>query len=126
MKQTWKPGTLIYPLPAILVSSGSSPDDYNMFTAAWVGTLCTNPPMCYVSIRPERHSYNLIKQNMEFTLNLTNKAMARATDWCGVRSGRDFDKWQETGLTPCPGVEVRSPYIEQSPHWGTPHVNLVT
>ncbi len=115
MKETWKPGTLIYPLPAILVSSGSTPDEYNVFTAAWVGTLCTNPPMCYVSIRPERHSYELIKRNMEFTLNLTNKAMAQATDWCGVRSGRDYNKWKKTGLTPQPGIEVRSPYIEESP-----------
>lgn len=115
MKESWKPGTLIYPLPAILVSCGSSSEDYNMFTAAWVGTLCTNPPMCYVSIRPERHSYGLIKENMEFTLNLTTKSMARATDWCGVRSGRDYDKWKETGLTPCPGEAVRAPYIEQSP-----------
>ena len=115
MKDTWKPGTLIYPLPAILVSSGSTPDDYNMFTAAWVGTLCTNPPMCYVSIRPERHSYELIKRNMEFTLNLTTVSMAQATDWSGVRSGKEYNKWKETGLTPCPGVEVRSPYIEESP-----------
>ncbi|MBQ6939045.1 MAG: flavin reductase family protein [Muribaculaceae bacterium] len=115
MKETWKPGTLIYPLPAILVSSGSTPDDYNMFTVAWVGTLCTNPPMCYVSIRPERHSYELIKRNMEFTLNLTTVSMAQATDWSGVRSGKDYNKWKETGLTPVPGVEVRSPYIEESP-----------
>ena len=100
MKETWKPGTLIYPLPAILVSSGSTPDDYNMFTAAWVGTLCTNPPMCYVSIRPERHSYELIKRNMEFTLNLTTVSMAQATDWSGVRSGKEYNKWKETGLTP--------------------------
>jgi flavin reductase (DIM6/NTAB) family NADH-FMN oxidoreductase RutF len=71
--------------------------------------------MCYVSIRPERHSYELIKQNMEFTLNLTTVSMARATDWCGVRSGSEYDKWKETGLTPCPGIEVRSPYIEESP-----------
>ena len=115
MKETWKPGTLIYPLPAILVSSGSSPDDYNMFTAAWVGTLCTNPPMCYVSIRPERHSYELIKQNMEFTLNLTTVSMARATDWCGVRSGSEYDKWKETGLTPIKGEKVACPSIEESP-----------
>lgn len=115
MKETWKPGTLIYPLPAILVSSGSSPADYNLFTAAWVGTICTNPPMCYVSIRPERHSYGLIKENMEFTLNLTNKAMAHATDWCGVRSGSEYNKWDEVKLTPKPGVEVRAPYVEESP-----------
>lgn len=115
MKQNWKPGTLIYPLPAVLVSCGASPDEYNLFTASWVGTLCTNPPMCYVSIRPERHSYGIIRRNMEFTLNLTTTDMARATDWCGVRSGRDYDKWKESRLTPHAGVEVRSPYVEESP-----------
>ncbi len=114
-KENWKPGTLIYPLPAVLVSSGSSPEDYNLFTAAWVGTICSNPPMCYVSIRPERHSYELIKRNMEYTLNLTTESMARATDWCGVRSGRDYNKWEECGLTPHKGVEVQSPYIVESP-----------
>ena len=86
MKQNWKPGTLIYPLPAVLVSCGASPDEYNLFTASWVGTLCTNPPMCYVSIRPERHSYGIIRRNMEFTLNLTTTDMARATDWYGERT----------------------------------------
>ena len=115
MKQNWKPGTLIYPLLAVLVSCGASPDESNLFTASWVGTLCTNPPMCYVSIRPERHSYGIIRRNMEFTLNLTTTDMARATDWCGVRSGRDYDKWKESRLTPHAGVEVRSPYVEESP-----------
>ena len=108
MKQNWKPGTLVYPLPAVLVSCGSSPEDYNVFTASWVGTVCTNPPMCYVSIRPERYSHGIIKRNMEFTLNLTTEALARATDWCGVRSGRDYDKFKEMGLTPVQGVKVAS------------------
>ncbi len=115
MKVNWKPGTLIYPLPAVLVSCGSNPEEYNMMTAAWVGTICTNPPMCYVSIRPERHSHAIIKRNMEFTLNLTTTAMARATDWCGVRSGSDYDKWKECALTPQAGVAVSAPYIEESP-----------
>lgn len=115
MKQNWKPGTLIYPLPAVLVSCGATPDEYNLFTASWVGTLCTNPPVCYVSIRPERYSHDIIRRNMEFTLNLTTTNMARATDWCGVRSGRDYDKWKESRLTPHAGVEVRSPYVEESP-----------
>lgn len=100
MKEDWKPGTLIYPLPAVLVSCGSTPEEYNILTVAWTGTLCTNPPMCYISIRPERHSYDIIRRNMEFVINLTTKDMARATDWCGVRSGRDYNKFKEMHLTP--------------------------
>ena len=88
MKEDWKPGTMIYPLPAVLVSCGSTPEEYNILTIAWTGTICTNPPMCYISVRPERHSYDIIKRNMEFVINLTTKDMARATDWCGVRSGK--------------------------------------
>ncbi len=115
MKQNWKPGTLIYPLPALLVSCGASPEEYNVFTASWSGTICTNPPMCYVSIRPERHSHGIIKRNMEFTLNLTTEELARATDWCGVRSGRDYDKFKEMGITPIKGEKVSSPYIAEAP-----------
>lgn len=115
MKQNWKPGTLIYPLPAVIVSCGDSPQNYNMLTVAWTGTICTDPAMCYISVRPSRHSYELIKSSMEFTINLTTESMARATDWVGVRSGKDFDKWKETGLTPIAGQKVSSPYIEESP-----------
>jgi len=114
MKEQWKPGTMIYPLPAVLVSCGTM-DRSNLITVAWTGTLCTNPAMCYISVRPERHSYQMIKERMEFTINLTTEAMARATDWCGVRSGREFDKWQETGLTPESGVMVGCPHIAESP-----------
>ena len=114
-KVSWKPGTMIYPLPATLVTCGSSPEEWNMLTVAWLGTVCTNPAMCYISVRPERHSYPIIIKNMEFTINLTTQKMARATDWCGVRSGADFDKWKETGLTPIPGECVASPTIEESP-----------
>lgn len=114
-KQSWRPGTMIYPLPAILVSCGSSIDDSNLITIAWTGTICSDPAMCYISVRPERHSYELIRRQMEFTINLTTEAMARATDWCGVRSGRDYNKWKETGLTPGKGVKVCCPYIEESP-----------
>jgi len=96
---------MIYPLPAVLVSCGTM-EHSNILTVAWTGTLCTNPPMCYISVRPERHSYPLIRENMEFTINLTTSSMARATDWAGVRSGADYDKWEETGLTPEPGVKV--------------------
>ena len=115
MKESWKPGTMIYPLPAVLVTCGDTPEEWNMLTVAWTGTICTDPAMCYISVRPERASYPLIERCMEFTLNLTTKAMARATDWAGVRSGRDFDKWKETGLTPIPGEKVKSPTIDESP-----------
>ncbi|MEG1621850.1 MAG: flavin reductase family protein [Alistipes sp.] len=115
MKESWKPGTLIYPLPAVLVSCGETPEEYNMLTVSWTGTVCTNPPMCYVSIRPERHSYDIIRRTGEFVINLTTEELARATDWCGVRSGRDCDKFREMGLTPGQGVIVKAPIIEQSP-----------
>ncbi len=111
----WKPGTMIYPLPAVLVSCGTSEEDYNLITIAWTGTICTNPPMCYISVRPERHSYQLIKRDMEFVINLTTEDMAHATDWCGVRSGRDYRKFRETGLTPIPSAIVQAPSVEESP-----------
>ena len=115
MKEDWKPGTLIYPLPAVLVSCGSTPEEYNLLTVAWTGTLCTNPPMCYISVRPERHSYDIIRRRMEFVINLTTTGMARATDWCGVRSGRDYNKFSEMGLTPGRCTVVSAPLIEESP-----------
>ncbi len=115
MKTDWKPGTMIYPLPAVLVSCGQTPDEYNLITVAWTGILCTNPPMCYIAVRPERHSYDILKRNMEFVINLTTEEMARATDWCGVRSGRDYDKFQTTGLTPGKCSVVSAPLVEESP-----------
>ncbi|MDE6637668.1 MAG: flavin reductase family protein [Muribaculaceae bacterium] len=115
MKLSWRPGTMIYPLPAVLVTCGVTPEEWNMITIAWVGTICSDPAMCYISVRPERHSYPLLIKNMEFTINLTTVDMARATDWAGVRSGRDYDKWKETGLHPVPGEMVKSPTIEESP-----------
>lgn len=113
-----RPGTMISPLPAIIVSCGSSIENSNLITVAWVGTICSDPAMCYISVRPSRHSYGLIKENMQFTLNLTTAEMAKATDWIGVKSGRDYDKWKETGLTPVAGVAVSCPHIAESP--GTP------
>ncbi len=115
MKESWKPGTMINPLPAVLVTCGDTPEKWNMITVAWTGTICTDPAMCYISVRPERASYPVIERTMEFTINLTTEEMARATDWAGVRSGRDYDKWKETGLTPIPGEKVKSPTIEESP-----------
>ena len=114
MKENWKPGTLIYPLPAVLVSCGATPDEYNLLTVAWTGTVCTNPPMCYISVRPERHSYDIIRRTGEFVINLTTEELARATDWCGVRSGRDHDKFRETGLTPVPATVVKAPVVAES------------
>lgn len=114
-KQLWKPGTMVNPVPAVLVTCGSSPEDWNVLTVAWTGTICTNPAMCYISVRKERHSHALIEKNMEFTINLTTEEIVNATDWCGVRSGRDTDKFKVTGLTPVPGELVKSPTLEQSP-----------
>lgn len=115
MKRSWRPGTMVYPLPAVIVTCGSSVEDSNMLTVAWTGTICSDPAMLYISVRPGRHSYPMIKEQMEFTVNLTTAAMAKVTDWVGVRSGKDYDKWRETGLTPKPGVAVRCPYIDESP-----------
>lgn len=114
-KISWRPGTMINPLPAVLVTVGEERSEWNMLTVAWTGTVCTNPPMCYISVRPERYSYDLLMKYMEFTINLTTVEMARAVDWAGVRSGRDYDKWKETGLTPIAGESVGSPTIEESP-----------
>lgn len=114
MKESWKPGTLVYPLPAVLVSCGTG-EESNLITVAWTGTVCTNPAMLYISVRPERHSYGLIKRHMEFTVNLTTAAMARATDFCGVRSGADVDKWAATGLHRYAGQCVSCPAVEESP-----------
>ena len=111
----WKPGTMIYPLPAALVSCGGSEEEYNMLTVAWVGTICTNPAMCYISVRPERHSYPIIEKNKAFVINLTTEEMAKATDLCGVKSGKDCNKWELTGFTPVVSDVVAAPYIKESP-----------
>ena len=115
MKQSWKPGTMIYPLPVVLISCGENEQEYNLFTVAWTGTVCTNPPMCYISVRPERHSYEIIKRTGEFVINLTTASLARATDWCGVRSGRDYDKFAEMGLTAEAAAVVKAPIVAESP-----------
>lgn len=115
MKENWKPGTLIYPLPVVLVSCGEREEEYNLVTVAWTGTVCTDPPMCYISLRRERHSYDIIRRTGEFVINLTTEELARATDWCGVKSGRDYDKFREMGLTPAPGVAVKAPVVVEAP-----------
>ncbi|HOO94150.1 MAG TPA: flavin reductase family protein [Proteiniphilum sp.] len=115
MKQDWKPGTMIYPLPAAMISCGSIPEEYNIITVSWVGTICSDPPMCYISVRPSRHSHEIIKRTGEYVINLTTEALARATDWCGVRSGRDFNKFEEMKLTAGKSKLVEAPLIEESP-----------
>lgn len=112
---SWKPGTMIYPLPAALISCGKNPEEYNIITISWLGTICSNPPMCYISIRRERNSYNIIKLNGEYVINLTNEALAYATDWCGVKSGRDFNKFDEMKLTPVISDVINAPYIKEAP-----------
>ena len=113
-KITWKGGTFVYPLPAVMVSCGDMKNS-NIITVAWTGIINTNPAMCYISVRPERFSHELIKKNGEFVINLTTKELARATDWCGVKSGRDFDKFKEMGLTKEKATIVKSPMIAESP-----------
>ena len=115
-KQTWKPGNMVYPLPAVMVSVGDKERNTNIITIAWTGTICTNPAMLYISVRPERHSYNMIRESGEFVVNLTTEALARATDYCGVRSGRDVDKWKEMKLTRGKANELEyAPIIEECP-----------
>lgn len=114
MKQVWKPGTLVYPAPAVLVSCGNA-ERSNLITVAWTGTVCTNPAMLVISVRPERFSHGIILSNMQFTVNLTTAEMARSVDLCGVRSGAEIDKWKLTGLTPYPGVAVECPAVAESP-----------
>ena len=106
---------MIYPLPAVLVSCGAVPEEYNLLTVAWTGTVCSDPAMCYISVRPERHSYGIIRRTGEFVINLTTEELARAADWCGVRSGRDYDKFRETGLTPGRSAVVAAPADEEAP-----------
>lgn len=115
MKQNFKPGTMIYPLPAVLVSCGATEDEYNVLTVSWTGTICSNPPMCYVSVRPERHSYDIIKRNMAFVINLTTSQMDFAADFCGVKSGRDCNKFEMAKLTPVKAEVVNAPYIQEAP-----------
>ena len=114
-KLIWKPGTMIYPLPAVMVSCGSQPEEYNIITISWTGTICTDPAMCYISVRPGRHSYNIIRKNGDYVINLTTKSLAYATDWCGVKSGSKHNKFAEMGLTPGPASKVKAPLIEESP-----------
>lgn len=114
-KQTWKPGNMLYPLPAVMVSVTDGNGRDNIITIAWVGTICTNPPMVSISVRPERYSYQMLRETGEFVINLTTEKLAFATDYCGVRSGRDVDKFKETGLTRENADFVQAPMIKEAP-----------
>ncbi len=114
-KELWKPGNMLYPLPVVMVSMADKNGKTNIITIAWAGTVCTNPPMVSISVRPERYSYPILKETGEFVINLTTKELAFATDYCGVKSGRDVDKFKEMNLTPLKAKEVRAPLIQESP-----------
>ena len=114
-KQTWKAGNMLYPLPAVMVSVRGKNGEDNIITVAWAGTVCTNPPMVSISVRPERYSYQMIKESGAFVINLTTEDLCYATDYCGVRSGRDVDKFKEMKLTKVEAEEISAPMIGESP-----------
>ena len=114
-KELWKPGNMLYPLPVVMVSMADRDGRPNIITIAWAGTVCTNPPMVSISVRPERYSSPILKETGEFVINLTTKELTFATDYCGVKSGRDVDKFNELGLTAIPSEHLRAPMIAQSP-----------
>ncbi len=114
-RQHWKGGNMLYPVPAVMVSCGREGEDPNIITVAWAGTVCTNPPMLSISVRPERYSYDIIKETKEFVVNLTTKELTFATDYCGVRSGRQVNKFKEMNLTPMKSQHIKAPAIAESP-----------
>ncbi|MCF2667558.1 MULTISPECIES: flavin reductase family protein [Lachnospiraceae] len=115
-RQIWRPGNMLYPLPAVMVSAADREGNSNILTVAWTGTICSDPAMLYISVRPERYSYHMIKETGEFVVNLTTEKLAYATDWCGVRSGRDVDKWKEMKLTKGKAEKLEyAPIIQESP-----------
>ncbi len=114
-RQYWKGGNMLYPVPAVMVSCQREGERPNIITVAWAGTVCTNPPMLSISVRPERYSYDIIKETKEFVVNLTTKDLTYATDYCGVRSGKDVDKFKEMNLTPSESKHIKAPGIMESP-----------
>lgn len=115
MKQCCKLENWLYPLPAVMVSIGNSINEYNILTISWTGTICSDPVMCYISVRPERYSYLILKKNKEFVINLSTKDLAYATDWCGTHSGKNYNKFKEMNLTPLKSQIVSAPNIKESP-----------
>lgn len=114
-KQIWKPGNMVYPVPAVMVTVADKKGNVNIITIAWTGTICTSPPMAYISVRPERYSYSMLEETGEFVINLTTKDLVFATDFCGVKSGREVDKFQEMNLTQGEAAKVNVPVIKESP-----------
>lgn len=114
-KQSWKPGNMLYPLPVVMVSCNRKGEKPNIVTVAWTGTICSDPAMVSISVRPERYSHDIIEETGEFVINLVTKALTYATDYCGVRSGRDVDKFKEMNLTPLPSKMIDAVGIEESP-----------
>lgn len=114
-KEIWRPGNMLYPLPVVMVSVADAEGKPNIITLAWVGTICSDPAMVSISVRPERYSYNIIKETKEFVINLTTRDLAFATDYCGVKSGRDVDKFKEMKLTPAKAEYVKAPLIDEAP-----------
>lgn len=114
-KETWRPGNMLYPLPVVMVSMTDKNGKNNIITIAWVGTVCSDPPMVSISVRPERYSHGIIRKTGEFVINLTTRELAFATDFCGVKSGRDTDKFLEMGLTPMAASKVQAVMIGESP-----------
>lgn len=114
-KQHWKPGNMLNPVPAVMVSVTDKEGKSNIITVAWAGTVCTNPPMVSISVRPSRYSYQILEETGEFVINLTNESLVKACDYCGVASGRDVDKFAKTGLTPIPMEHVHAMGIDESP-----------
>ena len=114
-RQLWKPGNMLYPVPAVMVTCKREGGQPNIITIAWAGTICSSPAMVSISVRPERYSYDIIKASGEFVINLVTEKLTFATDYCGVKSGRDIDKFKATGLHSCPGLTVATPGIAESP-----------
>lgn len=114
-KEIWKPGNMLYPLPVVMVSAADRKGKNNIITIAWAGTVCSDPPMVSISVRPERYSHAILRETGEFVINLTTRELAYATDYCGVTSGRDVDKFAKLGLSPLPASKVQAPMIGESP-----------
>lgn len=114
-KQNWKPGNMLYPVPVVMISCQREGEKPNIITVAWAGTICSDPVMISISVRKERYSYPIIKETGEFVINLVNKELTFATDYCGVKSGKDVDKFKEMSLTPLPSQNIKAPGISESP-----------
>lgn len=114
-KQSWKPGNMLYPVPAVLITVADKQGKPNIFTVAWAGTVCSDPPMVSISVRPTRYSHQIIEDTGEFVINLTTRKLAYATDYCGVKSGRDTDKFKDMHLSILPADKVKAPLLKESP-----------